>query len=94
MRDWKQVKPSHEILLDEWEHIARITINRPHVRNALSPLTTDEASDALRYCRDSPSVRVVILTGADTPRQPGQTDEEWMATNAFCSGGDMNVKGR
>lgn len=94
MRDWKQVKPYHEILLDEWEHIARITINRPHVRNAFTPLTTEELSDALRYCRDSSTVRVVILTGADSPRQPGQTDEEWMATNAFCSGGDMNVKGR
>ena len=94
MRDWKQVKPYHEILLDEWQHIARITINRPHVRNAFTPLTTEELSDALRYCRDSPSVRVVILTGADSPRPPGQTDEEWMATNAFCSGGDMNVKGR
>ena len=94
MRDWKQVKPYHEILLDEWQHIARITINRPHVRNAFTPLTTEELSDALRYCRDSPSVRVVILTGADSPRQPGQTDEEWMSTNAFCSGGDMNVKGR
>ena len=94
MRDWKQVKPYHEILLDEWQHIARITINRPHVRNAFTPLTTEELSDALRYCRDSSTVRVVILTGADSPRPPGQTDEEWMATNAFCSGGDMNVKGR
>ena len=94
MRDWKQVKPYHEILLDEWQHIARITINRPHVRNAFTPLTTEELSAALRYCRDSSTVRVVILTGADSPRQPGQTDEEWMSTNAFCSGGDMNVKGR
>ena len=94
MRDWKQVKAYQEILLDEWEHIARITINRPHVRNAFTPLTTQELSDALRYCRDSPSVRIVILTGADSPRKPEQSDEEWMATNAFCAGGDMNVKGR
>ena len=94
MRDWKQVKVYQEILLDEWEHIARITINRPHVRNAFTPLTTQELSDALRYCRDSSSVRIVILTGADSPRKPEQSDEEWMATNAFCAGGDMNVKGR
>ena len=94
MRDWKQVKAYQEILLDEWEHIARITINRPHVRNAFTPLTTQELSDALRYCRDSSSVRIVILTGADSPRKPEQSDEEWMATNAFCAGGDMNVKGR
>lgn len=94
MRDWKQIKEYREILLDEWQGIARITINRPQVRNAFTPLTTWELSDAMRICRESPSVRVVILTGAETPRKPGQTDEEWLKTQAFCSGGDMNVKGR
>ena len=94
MRDWKEVKKYREILLHEWQGIARITINRPHVRNAFTPLTTWELSDAMRYCRDSSTVRVVILTGADSPRKEGQTDEEWMRTNAFCAGGDMNVKGR
>jgi naphthoate synthase len=48
----------------------------------------------MRYCRDSSTVRVVILTGADSPRKEGQSEEEWMRTNAFCAGGDMNVKGR
>ena len=80
--------------MDEWQGIARITINRPHVRNAFTPLTTWELSDAMRYCRDSSTVRVVILTGADSPRKEGQSEEEWMRTNAFCAGGDMNVKGR
>lgn len=94
MREWKKVGEFREILLDEWQGIARITINRPHVRNAFTPLTTLEMSDALRYCRDSASVRVVVLTGADSPHKDGQTREEWMRTNAFCSGGDMNVKGR
>lgn len=94
MREWKKVGEFREILLDEWQGIARITINRPHVRNAFTPLTTREMSDALRYCRDSASVRVVVLTGADSPHKDGQTREEWMRTNAFCSGGDMNVKGR
>lgn len=94
MREWKKVGEFREILLDEWQGIARITINRPHVRNAFTPLTTREMSDALRYCRDSASVRVVVLTGADSPHKEGQTREEWMRTNAFCSGGDMNVKGR
>lgn len=94
MRNWEQVREYREILLDEWNGIARITINRPHVRNAFTPLTTAEMSDALRYCRDSSSVRVVLLTGADSPRKEGQSYEEWMSTNAFCSGGDMNVKGR
>ena len=94
MRDWKEVKQYREILLHEWQGIARITINRPHVRNAFTPLTTWELSDAMRYCRESSSVRVVILTGADSPRKEGQSEEEWMRTNAFCAGGDMNVKGR
>ncbi|MDE5560543.1 MAG: 1,4-dihydroxy-2-naphthoyl-CoA synthase [Bacteroidaceae bacterium] len=94
MREWKKVGEFREILLDEWQGIARITINRPHVRNAFTPLTTQEMSDALRYCRDSASVRVVVLTGADSPHKDGQTHAEWMRTNAFCSGGDMNVKGR
>ena len=94
MRDWKEVKQYREILLHEWQGIARITINRPHVRNAFTPLTTWELSDAMRDCRDSSTVRVVILTGADSPRKEGQSEEEWMRTNAFCAGGDMNVKGR
>ena len=93
-RDWKPIKNYREILLDEWQGIVRITINRPHVRNAFTPLTTWEMSDALRICNESPRLRVVLLTGADSPRKEGQSDEEWMATNAFCAGGDMNVKGR
>ena len=94
MRQWTPVKEYREILLDEWQGIARITINRPHVRNAFTPLTTWELSGAMRYCRNSSTVRVVILTGADSPRKEGQSEEDWMRTNAFCAGGDMNVKGR
>jgi naphthoate synthase len=93
-RDWKTIKQYEEIRFDEWQGIARITINRPHVRNAFTPRTTWEISDALRYCREARSVRVVVLTGAETPRREGQTDEQWLSTQAFCSGGDMNVKGR
>ena len=74
--------------------IARITINRPQVRNAFTPRTTWEISDALYYCREARNVRVVVLTGAETPRKEGQSDEEWLRVQAFCSGGDMNVKGR
>ena len=75
-RDWKPIKNYREILLDEWQGIARITINRPHVRNAFTPLTTWEMSDALRICNESPRLRVVLLTGADSPRKEGQSDEE------------------
>ena len=94
MRVWTTIKTFQEILFDFHEGIARITINRPHVRNAFTPLTTWEMSDALRICNESPHLRVVLLTGADSPRKGAQSDEEWMATNAFCAGGDMNVKGR
>lgn len=94
MRDWRTIKPYREILFDEWHGIARITINRPEVRNAFTPLTTWEMSDAMTYCREARRIRVVVFTGADSPRLEGQTYEEWMRTNAFCSGGDMHVKGR
>ena len=94
MRNWTTIKTYKEILLDEWEGVARITINRPHVRNAFTPLTTAELSDALHICREKSSIRVVVLTGADSPHREGETHEAWMKTNAFCSGGDMHVKGR
>lgn len=79
-RDWKKIKDYEDILFDEYNGIARITINRPRYRNAFTPLTVSEMSDALRYCRESRDVRVVVLTGA--------------GDKAFCAGGDMHVKGR
>jgi naphthoate synthase len=93
-RDWKQIKEYEEILFDFFEGIARITINRPRYRNAFTPRTTWEISDALYYCREAKDVRVVVLTGAPSPLQEGQTEEERLKTEAFCAGGDMNVKGR
>ena len=92
--DWKKIKDFKEIMLEECDGIAKITINRPRYRNAFTPLTTYELSQAFSIVRERQSVRVVLLTGAETPRQPGQTDEEWLRTQAFCSGGDMHVKGR
>ena len=41
-----------------------------------------------------PIFRVVVLTGAHSPAQEGQTEAERLRTEAFCSGGDMHVKGR
>lgn len=80
MRQWTKIKDYEEILFDFYEGIARITINRPRYRNAFTPLTVAEMSDALYYCRECADVRVVVLTGA--------------GDKAFCSGGDMNYKGR
>ena len=61
------------------EGIAKITINRPAVRNAFRPLTIQEMSHAFADTRDDMNIGVVILTGA------GQ--------EAFCSGGDQRVRG-
>lgn len=92
--NWTKIKDFKEIILEEYEGIAKITINRPRYRNAFTPLTTWELSQAFSIVRERQSIGVVLLTGAETPRKEGQTDEEWLRTQAFCAGGDMNVKGR
>ena len=92
--NWEKIKDFKEIVLEECDGIAKITINRPRYRNAFTPLTTWELSQAFSIVRERQSVSVVLLTGAETPRKEGQTDEEWLKTQAFCAGGDMNVKGR
>ena len=79
-REWKKIKDFQEILFEEYNGIAKITINRPRYRNAFTPRTTLELSQAFAYCREASRISVVILTGA--------------GDKAFCSGGDMHVKGR
>ena len=68
-----------DITYESAEGIAKITINRPEVRNAFRPQTLFELQDAFNMARDDDSVGVVIFTGA--------------GTEAFCSGGDVNVRG-
>lgn len=77
--DWKPIKTYREILFHQYEGIARISINRPQVHNAFTPLTVQEMIDAMSHCREDASVRVVILTGE--------------GGKAFCSGGDQSVRG-
>ncbi len=81
-RQWRKIEgfDFSDILFDEYNHIARITINRERYRNAFTPRTVSEISQAFSYCRESADIRVVILTGA--------------GDKAFCSGGDMHVKGK
>ncbi|WP_280743942.1 MULTISPECIES: 1,4-dihydroxy-2-naphthoyl-CoA synthase [unclassified Parabacteroides] len=79
-REWTTIKEYEDILFDFYNGIARITINRPRYRNAFTPTTTTEMSDALRICREEQDICVVVLTGA--------------GDKAFCSGGDQNVKGK
>ncbi|MBF1570052.1 MAG: 1,4-dihydroxy-2-naphthoyl-CoA synthase [Prevotella sp.] len=80
-REWKPIEGFNfeEILFEEYNHIAKVTINRPRYRNAFTPKTVWEMTQAFNYCREALDIRVVILTGA--------------GDKAFCSGGDMHVKG-
>ena len=94
MRNWTPIRQYQEILFDQFEGIARITINRPRYRNAFTPTTVMEISNALGICREDPEIRVVVLTGAHSPAKEGQSEAERLRTEAFCSGGDMHVKGR
>ena len=61
------------------EGIAKITINRPEVRNAFRPLTVREMRSALEDSREDTNIGVIILTGE--------------GDKAFCSGGDQRVRG-
>lgn len=79
-REWKKIKEYEDILFEQYKGIAKITINRPKVYNAFRPRTNFEMLDAMNYCRNTPEIGVIILTGA--------------GDKAFCSGGDMHVKGR
>ena len=92
-RNWKKIEgvDFKEILFEEYNHIAKITINRPRYRNAFTPLTTWELSQAFNICRDRLDLRVVILTGALSEVPEGKQLED--VKHAFCSGGDMHVKG-
>ncbi|MDE6303564.1 MAG: 1,4-dihydroxy-2-naphthoyl-CoA synthase [Paramuribaculum sp.] len=78
MREWTTIKEYEDILFQKYGKIAKITINRPEVYNAFRPQTNFEMLDAVAYCRESPEIGVVILTGA--------------GDKAFCSGGDQRVK--
>ncbi|WP_231605248.1 MULTISPECIES: 1,4-dihydroxy-2-naphthoyl-CoA synthase [unclassified Synechococcus] len=66
------------------EGIARITIDRPHKRNAFRPRTVQELCDAFSRVRDNPRIGVVLFTGAGPAADGG-----W----AFCAGGDQSVRG-
>jgi naphthoate synthase len=76
---WVRSGEYEDILYDTWDGVAKITINRPEVRNAFRPTTVLEMSRAFEAARDDPKIGVVILTGA--------------GTEAFCSGGDQKIRG-
>ncbi|BDQ01635.1 MAG: 1,4-dihydroxy-2-naphthoyl-CoA synthase [Ignavibacterium sp.] len=84
--NWKKVKEYQDIIYEklEGEGIARVTINRPEVRNAFRPETVKEMIDAFNDAREDQSIGVILLTGAG-PAKDGKY--------AFCSGGDQRIRG-
>ena len=77
--DWREAGTFDDILYHKADGIAKITINRPRVRNAFRPQTVGEMSRALEDARDDEATGVIVLTGA--------------GDKAFCSGGDQKVRG-
>lgn len=75
---WISEGTYQDILYHKHEGIAKITINRPEVRNAFRPLTVKEMSHALNDAREDESIGVIILTG--------------QGKDAFCSGGDQRIR--
>ena len=82
---WQSVKSYEDILYHKADGIAKITINRPHKRNAFRPQTVFEMYDAFSNAREDTRIGVVLLTGAGP-----HTDGKY----AFCSGGDQSVRGK
>lgn len=77
--DWHPAGEFSDILYEKADGIAKITINRPEVRNAFRPQTLAELKDAFNRARDDLEVGSIIFTGA--------------GTEAFCSGGDQRIRG-
>ncbi|MBV8528393.1 MAG: 1,4-dihydroxy-2-naphthoyl-CoA synthase [Candidatus Dormibacteraeota bacterium] len=76
---WNASGEWEDIRYESSEGIAKITINRPEVRNAFRPTTLFELSRAFDLARDDPSIGAIILTGE--------------GEQAFCSGGDQRIRG-
>lgn len=81
MIEWTRGLDSNyrDILYDHADGIAKITINRPQVRNAFRPETVKEMMDAFHRAHIDPDIGAIILTGA--------------GDKAFCSGGDQKIRG-
>src|SRR5690606_13178537 len=77
--EWVTEHEYEDILYQSYNGIAKVTINRPEVRNAFRPQTVMEMIDAFSRARDNSDIGVIVLAGAG--------DE------AFCSGGDQKVRG-
>jgi naphthoate synthase len=83
--EWQTVKAYEDIQYQKCNGIAKITIDRPHKRNAFRPKTVVELYSAFCDAREDPKMGVILLTGAGP-----HTDGKY----AFCSGGDQSVRGQ
>jgi naphthoate synthase len=85
---WIKVKSASsgytDIIYEKNDGIAKITINRPEVRNAFRPETVKEMYDAFSDAREDQNIGVILLTGKG-PAKDGKY--------AFCSGGDQRIRG-
>jgi len=77
--EWARAAEYEDIVYEKADGIAKITIDRPEVRNAFRPQTLAELRDAFGRGRDDLDVGSIILTGS--------------GTEAFCSGGDQRIRG-
>lgn len=84
MLKWKEIKKYDDIIYEKSQGIAKITINRPEVRNAFRPETVIEMYDAFLNAREDETIGVILLTGK-SPSKDGKY--------AFCSGGDQRIRG-
>lgn len=82
--NWEIAKTYEDIIYQKSEGIAKITINRPHKRNAFRPKTITEMIDAFKDAKEDTTIGVILLTGAGP-----HTDGKY----AFCSGGDQSIRG-
>jgi len=82
--NWIKAKDYKDIIYEKMDGIAKISINRPEVRNAFRPETVIEMFDAFTDAREDQSIGVVLLTG-NSPANDGKY--------AFCSGGDQRIRG-
>ena len=82
--NWQKVKDYEDIIYEKMDGIAKVTINRPEVRNAFRPETIIEMYDAFVDAREDQNIGVVLLTGYG-PAKDGKY--------AFCSGGDQRIRG-
>ena len=77
--EWTTAGGYEDIRYEKAEGIAKITIDRPEVRNAFRPLTLIEVSQAMEAAREDEEVGVIVFTGE--------------GEDAFCAGGDQKVRG-